>query len=44
MRPASPPKFLRDSMNVDDIRGAQPKRWFDGQPRDHMSNLDIEGA
>jgi len=47
--PQPPPKFLRDSINVDDIDGTKPrsnmKDMFDKfKTRNHMKTTDIPGA
>lgn len=39
-----PPKFIRDSINIDDIEGAKPKIKKEYAPRDHYQVNDIEGA
>lgn len=31
-------------MALDDIPGARPKKWFEGQVRDHLKTEDIDGA
>ena len=43
-KPATPPRFIRDGMDVADIAGSQPRRWFKGQGRDNMNVGDVEGA
>ncbi|CAE7221290.1 unnamed protein product [Symbiodinium sp. KB8] len=40
----TPPRFLRDSMKVDDIEGAKPMRHVKGPVRDPLSVQDIAGA
>jgi hypothetical protein len=42
--PVEPPKFLRDSMRVDDIDGATPKKYFTRPVKNIMQCRDIEGA
>ncbi len=42
--PEPPPKFLRDSMSVQDIDGAQVKNRTLSTIRDTMSTIDIDGA
>ena len=44
VRPATPPKFVRDSISNDDIEGAKPKRVAYYQTRNIMEIGDIEGA
>lgn len=44
VRPVTPPKFVRDSINIHDIPGAKPDKYFKWQSRDIISVNDIEGA
>ena len=43
-RPPTPPRFTRDSINVNDIEGACPKPPRHFEPRDSHSTYDIPGA
>ena len=43
-RPPTPPRFSRDSINVQDIDGAWPKPMRHFEPRDSHGTSDIEGA
>lgn len=44
VKPVTPPKFVRDSINIDDISGAKPEKYFKYATRDHINVRDIEGA
>lgn len=44
IRPVTPPKFIRDSINIQDIPGAKPEKYFKWQSRDVITVNDIEGA
>ena len=44
LRPVTPPKFVRDSINIQDISGAKPEKYFKWQTRDIIGVSDIEGA
>ena len=46
MRPATPPKFIRDAMNIDDLEDARPKanRLNQLKTKDVMKLDDIEGT
>lgn len=44
-RQATPPKFIRDSIGVDDIEGAKSKRYIrESPPRNIFKTADIDGA
>jgi hypothetical protein len=45
-RPITPPRFLRDHMEIDDIDGARPKKdkLADVKTRETMKINDIEGT
>ena len=43
-KPPTPPRFSRDSINVQDIDGAWPKPHRHFEPRDSITTTDIEGA
>jgi hypothetical protein len=41
MRPITPPKFIRDQMDVSDIAGAKPKRdWHDKAKTKESNKID----
>jgi hypothetical protein len=41
MRPITPPKFIRDQMDVSDIAGAKPKRdWHDSAKTKETNKID----
>lgn len=42
--PSPVPKFIRDSINITDIDGTQPKKEKKLAPRDHYNVEDISGA
>jgi hypothetical protein len=44
VRPITPPKFIRDSMNPADIEGARPDHYFKWETRDAIGVADIDGA
>eukprot|EP00941_MAST-03F_sp_MAST-3F-sp1_P001627 g1627.t1 len=44
MRKQTPPRFLGDRFNNDDIEGSKPKKLCKWKPRDSMNVHDIEGA
>jgi len=44
VKPVTPPKFLRDTMDVSDIEGASVKKMKRYKTRDIMQYRDIEGA
>jgi hypothetical protein len=44
VRPITPPKFVRDSIQVSDISGAKPEKYFKYASRDNINVRDIEGA
>lgn len=35
---------MRDPLEIDDIEGTRPKKWWESKIRDHMSVADIDGA
>ena len=43
-RPPTPPKFIRDQINNDDIDGAHPKKAKYYETRNIMEVKDIDGA
>jgi hypothetical protein len=43
-RPVTPPKFVRDSISVQDIEGTKPETTYKFSIRDNISVKDIEGA
>lgn len=43
-RPYTPPKFIRDSIGINDVDGARPKKQANYATRNFMDNKDIEGA
>ncbi|CAG9314091.1 unnamed protein product [Blepharisma stoltei] len=44
IRPVTPPKFVRDQIAIDDIKGTKPEKYFKWAQRDNMNVRDIEGA
>ena len=44
VRPYTPPKFIRDNINIDDIQGTKPETYYKSKLRDTMGVADIEGA
>lgn len=44
LRPITPPKFIRDSISIQDISGAKPEKYFKWQTRDTIGVSDIDGA
>ena len=44
VKPPTPPKFLRDQIDVSDIDGAAPGVSRNFAPRDNMTTMDIPGA
>jgi hypothetical protein len=42
--PPPPPKFIRDSIQHDDVVGSKPKVKVVTKTRDIMSTVDIEGS
>jgi hypothetical protein len=42
--PEEIPKFIRDNINIHDIDGARPKKYFRWQPRDGIVVNDIAGT
>ena len=41
MRPITPPKFIRDQMNISDIPGAKPKRdWINEAKTKETNKID----
>lgn len=42
--PAEPPKFIRDSIAVEDISGTRSKPLYQGVARQVLNTNDIEGA
>lgn len=46
IRPITPPKFVRDQMNINDIDGARPKKHkvIEYETREIMLIEDIEGT
>jgi hypothetical protein len=43
-RPPTPPKFIRDQINNDDIDGAKPKKTKYYETRDILNVNDIDGT
>ncbi|CAG9312313.1 unnamed protein product [Blepharisma stoltei] len=43
-RPITPPKFVRDSIQITDIDGTKPEAYFKWQTRNSMNITDIDGA
>lgn len=43
-RPFTPPKFIRDSINITDIDGTKPEIYYKWRTRDAITVNDIEGA
>ena len=45
-RPFTPPRFMRDQMEIDDIDGARPKKvkQTDIKTRESLKISDIEGT
>jgi hypothetical protein len=44
VRPYTPPKFIRDSIDASDIQGTRPEAYFKWSMRDHIGVADIEGS
>jgi hypothetical protein len=44
VRPFTPPKFIRDSIDASDIQGTKPDAYFKWNMRDHIGVADIEGT
>lgn len=42
--PPKPPKFIRDSYQIDDIEGARPLQKKEFAPRDQLRIFDIPGT
>jgi hypothetical protein len=42
--PVPEPKFIRDSIRIDDIDGAHPRKYFKWETRKGMFSSDIEGS
>ena len=43
-RPEEPPKFLRDSMKIEDINGTRSKPLYSGVARSILNVKDISGT
>lgn len=43
-RPEEPPKFLRDSMKIEDINGTRSKPLYSGVARSILNVKDIPGT